>query len=154
MSCRNCSSKKTIEAHLIPKVFTKEVTAGSAHAIVAVNDAHGIRPSQRGIFDSGILCEACDNRLGALEQNAAQTSGYGQIRRRESMQSWSGARFWIRRSLFASLSIGCCARTLAKLLKRLSTTRRSLITQCPRKPLGEKSRSDNSPFKPCCRISR
>src|SRR5438876_8781160 len=72
MSCLNCSSTKTIEAHLIPQVFTKEVTVGLAHAIVAPNDEDRIRPSQRGFSDSEILCSACDNRLGALEKSASE----------------------------------------------------------------------------------
>jgi hypothetical protein len=72
MSCLNCSSTKTIEAHLVPKVFTKEVIVGRAFAIVTPNDGHRMRPSQRGFSDLEILCAACDNRLGMLERNASE----------------------------------------------------------------------------------
>jgi len=44
MFCLNCSSAKTIKAHLIPKVFTKEVTVGSAHAIVSPKMSTGFDP--------------------------------------------------------------------------------------------------------------
>lgn len=83
MPCLRCGAQKTINAHLIARVFAREVQIGKAHAA-------GIRPdgrfrlSQSGLYDSQILCGPCDGQLGKLDDYAART--FRHVRRKASGQ--------------------------------------------------------------------
>lgn len=69
MPCKNCGNDKTIRAHLIPKVFCKQIQLGNSHATqVGLNG--DFKVSQSGLWDDSILCTECDNKLGALENYA------------------------------------------------------------------------------------
>lgn len=71
MYCVRCSEKKTIKAHLIPRVFCKEVQVGKGHA-TSIKEDESFHFSQSGTFDKGILCADCDGKLGQLEEYAAK----------------------------------------------------------------------------------
>ena len=72
MACKKCGKNETIKAHLIPKVFCREIQVGKMHAAGVINSNKFI-PSQSGIFDKQILCAKCDRELGELENYAAKT---------------------------------------------------------------------------------
>ncbi|EOG9063300.1 MULTISPECIES: hypothetical protein [Vibrio] len=71
MPCLRCNEIKTIQAHLIPQVFCKEVQVGKGHA-TGVKEDGSFYFSQSGTFDKGILCADCDGLLGQLEEYAAK----------------------------------------------------------------------------------
>ncbi|AYN29877.1 hypothetical protein D8682_24615 [Buttiauxella sp. 3AFRM03] len=71
MGCLKCGRKETIRAHLIPKVFCREVQVGKMHAAGVVG-SNKFTPTQSGIFDKHILCAKCDGELGDLENYAAK----------------------------------------------------------------------------------
>ncbi|OFA02086.1 hypothetical protein DUGA2_40120 [Duganella sp. HH101] len=56
---------------MIPRVLAKEVQVGHAHAVTKADGAIS-QISQSGIFDPEILCGPCDEKLGLLEEKAAQ----------------------------------------------------------------------------------
>ena len=67
--CKNCGASPTIKAHLIPRMFCRDVQIGKSHAAqVLPNDTFVV--SQSGLWDSGILCAACDSKIGELENYA------------------------------------------------------------------------------------
>ncbi|HCK0217620.1 hypothetical protein [Citrobacter freundii] len=72
MPCIKCGKNETIKAHLIPKVFCKEIQVGKMHAAGVIN-SNKFTPTQSGIFDKHILCAKCDGELGELENYAAKT---------------------------------------------------------------------------------
>ncbi|MBY6111569.1 hypothetical protein KUV74_14305 [Halomonas sp. DP1Y21-3] len=75
MSCIRCNESKTIQAHLIPQVFCKEVQVGKGHA-TGVKEDGSFHFSQSGTFDKGILCADCDGLLGQLEEYASKILKY------------------------------------------------------------------------------
>lgn len=72
MACIKCGKKETIKAHLIPKVFCREIQVGKMHAAGVIN-SNKFTPTQSGVFDKQILCAKCDGELGELENYAAKT---------------------------------------------------------------------------------
>lgn len=70
MSCLICGKAATIKSHLIPRTMACEVQIGKAHAVA--HGPNGFAHTQSGIYERDILCADCDNKLGALENVAAQ----------------------------------------------------------------------------------
>lgn len=69
--CQLCgNSKNLIDAHIIPASFW---SVGSK-PLAIFSDKSGSKPrkSPIGIYDSDILCDVCDNRLGKLDQYAIE----------------------------------------------------------------------------------
>ena len=85
MPCKNCGEPQTIKAHLIPKVFCKQIQEGKSHA-AQVTETGNYRISQSGIWDCSILCSECDNNLGELENYAH--SVFSKIRENGSDLPW------------------------------------------------------------------
>jgi hypothetical protein len=73
MTCDNCGAEETIKAHLIPRVFCKQVQTGMSHA-AQVNASGNFLISQSGVWDSTILCSTCDGVLGEYERYAHKVS--------------------------------------------------------------------------------
>lgn len=71
MPCHNCKSPVTIKAHLIPRVFCKQVQPGTSHASIEARSGR-YRISQSGSWDKTILCSTCDNILGINEKYASE----------------------------------------------------------------------------------
>lgn len=70
--CLICEEVPTIEAHLIPRGFVREIQAapksGEQHMIV---EAGGLKQaSKTGRYSRDILCASCDGRLGVYEEDA------------------------------------------------------------------------------------
>lgn len=85
MPCANCGNPETIRAHLIPKVFCRQIQEGKSHA-AQVTESGNFRPSQSGIWDRSILCSECDNKLGELENYAHHV--FSAIRKSGSDVPW------------------------------------------------------------------
>ncbi len=69
MACHNCNNPNTIKAHLVPRVFCREVQSGTSHALHDPSRSHFTK-SQSGVWDDSILCSKCDNTLGVYENYA------------------------------------------------------------------------------------
>ena len=66
MPCIVCGNSKTIEAHIVPKAFARDVRGNAAHNVyITPND---VRKAQLGVFDPNILCAKCDNVLGEYDK--------------------------------------------------------------------------------------
>jgi len=83
-ACLNCGKAPTIKAHLIPRVFCREVQKGKSHAAnVLANGSFVV--SQSGMWDAKILCGTCDKHIGCLEEyahkvfSAVRTNGSHEI---------------------------------------------------------------------------
>jgi hypothetical protein len=68
--CRGygCESTEFIDAHIIPRGFARDMMGGHKHNLL-ISRAN-VRPTQHGVYDSELLCAACDGALGDLD-NAA-----------------------------------------------------------------------------------
>ena len=73
MSCRHCGAEKTIKAHLVPRVFCKQVQTGKSHAALVAKNGE-FKVSQSGVWDAGILCAPCDGVLGEYENYVHKVS--------------------------------------------------------------------------------
>ena len=70
--CRGCGkTAKLIRAHIIPEAFCIQLTRDGKPA-KAVGAGEYVRPSHTGIYDSTILCELCEQKLGAGDSYAAR----------------------------------------------------------------------------------
>lgn len=71
MPCLICGNSKTVDAHLIPRAFVKEVTASAGEQHLLLHSATQ-KPtvSNTGIYDREILCGPCDSILGKHESYA------------------------------------------------------------------------------------
>lgn len=69
--CRGyqCTSADLIEAHIIARVFAKDVRGAHRHNLLISRD--NVRQTQLGVFDRGILCSTCDGKLGKLDNYTA-----------------------------------------------------------------------------------
>jgi hypothetical protein len=69
--CRGyqCTNTDVIEAHVIARVFAKDVRGAQRHNLLISRD--NVRHTQLGVFDRKILCGACDGKLGKLDNYAA-----------------------------------------------------------------------------------
>lgn len=129
MTCKNCGSDSTIKAHLIPRVFCKQVQTGPSHAA-------GIKPdgsfsiSQSGVWDDSILCGTCDNDLGKLENYAHKV--LTAVREAKTEQVW---RACVAEGVEPEKIMRFCAAILYKY---------SLTSK-------EKGRIDLGPFQELCR---
>lgn len=85
MSCLNCGNPVTIRAHLIPRVFCKEVMVGKSHAAMVL-ESGDFTISQSGVWDDSILCACCDNILGVHENYAHKV--FSALRSRGSDMAW------------------------------------------------------------------
>jgi hypothetical protein len=63
--CRQCKSPSTIKAHIIPASFTHLARDGEKN--LAQVSMRGGPQTQSGIWDPGILCQACDGVLGRYD---------------------------------------------------------------------------------------
>lgn len=75
--CKLCGSdKKLVQAHVIPRSFWYLDQRRDSPFIgpLAIMSSSGGRakPSLIGLYDTNILCESCDGRLGKLDQHAAE----------------------------------------------------------------------------------
>ncbi|VVO95881.1 hypothetical protein PS865_02587 [Pseudomonas fluorescens] len=70
MSCLICGTTPTINSHLLPRTFAREVQVGKAHALARSSDDYD--HTQSGVFEQDMLCKNCDNNLGKFENIAAQ----------------------------------------------------------------------------------
>jgi hypothetical protein len=68
MPCLHCGAEKTIEAHLIPQAFVREVKRDRGEQHLLIHQGRD-RPivSNTGVFDRDILCTDCDGVLGRYE---------------------------------------------------------------------------------------
>lgn len=71
--CRNCGAEGTINAHLIPQAFIKEVRGGDTAIAMTNSNFSEFQPKQNGRYDDAILCQLCDNKLGNDENFALQS---------------------------------------------------------------------------------
>jgi len=74
MPCKLCGkNKKLIKAHIIPEGFFRPLRLGSAVPEIHSN-TNGVFPKRSpiGIYDKNILCEKCDNYIGAWDDYAHQ----------------------------------------------------------------------------------
>lgn len=72
--CRLCGLKEaTCRAHIIPKLFWKRIRKEAKH-LLRINMAtpKETKFTQSGIWERGILCPDCDNRLGVYDEYAYQ----------------------------------------------------------------------------------
>jgi hypothetical protein len=78
--CRLCRTPQTlVKSHIIPQFLYKTIFDGAnTHQVVEGNDALYKRRLRTGIYDSGILCKACDEGiLGSLDHYGANVwNGY------------------------------------------------------------------------------
>ena len=73
--CKLCGEeKKLVDAHILPRAFWQLPLASEQAAKLMSNIADD-RPAKtlKGVYDSGILCEACDLVLGRLDQHASES---------------------------------------------------------------------------------
>lgn len=66
--CRQCKSGSTIRAHIIPAAFGR--IARDADKDLTQLSTSGGRPSKTGLWDNGILCHTCDNKLSVFDSYA------------------------------------------------------------------------------------
>jgi hypothetical protein len=72
--CKLCGvNAKLIASHIIPKSFWGLDRRG-VEPLAILNNKSDRRPqpSRQGLYDSSILCEACDNKLGLFDQHAIE----------------------------------------------------------------------------------
>jgi hypothetical protein len=70
--CQYCNNERSlISAHIIPKSFWN-IDKEDGGPLAVLNSRSNWKPqrSQQGEYDRNILCEACDNKLGVLDQHA------------------------------------------------------------------------------------
>lgn len=66
--CQQCKSAPTIKAHIIPKAFTHLARDGEKN--LAQLSVRGGPSTQSGLWDSNILCQVCDGKLGIYDAYA------------------------------------------------------------------------------------
>jgi hypothetical protein len=66
-----CNRADLIEAHIIPKGFGRFVRGDAHNMAVSLANADYAKP-QLGQYDDQILCSACDNQLGVLDNYGLQ----------------------------------------------------------------------------------
>jgi len=60
-----CNSTDLINAHIIPRGFARDVRGNHPHNLkISLDKVH---PTQHGVYDPRILSEACDGKLGKLD---------------------------------------------------------------------------------------
>lgn len=70
--CRLCREQKNlIRAHVIPEAFYLRTGSEPARIVGIGKDVYP-RRAPIGVYDTNILCADCDNRLGRLDQEAAE----------------------------------------------------------------------------------
>ena len=72
-TCSLCGNeRKLVEAHLIPKCMY-DLDGKLPLKIVGLFGTSFPKRSQNGIYDAGILCAECDNRIGVWDQHACES---------------------------------------------------------------------------------
>lgn len=73
--CQLCKNdRKLIKAHIIPRAFWRLPQADKDAAKIISNTAGSWPKTTRiGVYDEEILCEACDGKLGVLDQHATES---------------------------------------------------------------------------------
>ena len=77
MPCLNCGSPATCRAHILPGAVGKDIIISADDGRKALSLAAPDRTDntlQSGIFDSDILCGACDGKLGLYDDHAIHIS--------------------------------------------------------------------------------
>lgn len=75
-TCKLCDQEtRLIKAHIIPESFFP-LGAGHGHLFYSQKGQFPKR-ARVGVYDNGILCSACDNRLGKLDDHAAKKLLHG-----------------------------------------------------------------------------
>jgi hypothetical protein len=65
----NCQSSALVKAHIIPAGFGRLIRGDGPNMSLSLEEAREASP-QLGEYDSEILCEKCDNRLGVFDDYA------------------------------------------------------------------------------------
>lgn len=75
--CRglNCTSTALIKAHIIPRGFARLARESGKTIAIKADRRPAVAKNQLGVFDSSILCEACDNELGRFDDYAIEFCG-------------------------------------------------------------------------------
>jgi hypothetical protein len=83
--CRGyqCTSTDLIKAHIVPRVFAKDVRGSQAHNWLISVDK--VRHTQLGVVDPDILCASCDGKLGDLDNYALKVSRRSHTIRRDGL---------------------------------------------------------------------
>jgi len=67
--CRYCGcSKRLIQSHIVSHSFIREMKKNDTKLFIASEE--GQRQTQSGVFDTGILCQECDNIFSVYEKEA------------------------------------------------------------------------------------
>lgn len=71
--CKLCKQpSKLIKAHIVPEAFWPKVSDVGSPKIISNSAGFYPKKSPIGVYDENILCEACDNSLGQLDQHACE----------------------------------------------------------------------------------
>jgi len=72
-TCRglDCKSTELIKAHIIPEGFGRDIRGDGPNFVISRHRTGQAKP-QLGEYDAGILCAACDGKLGVFDDYALQ----------------------------------------------------------------------------------